>query len=135
MPHEGHQLALLLAGQLRLQNEVEELDRVFQGQQAPIVEVRGRFLDAAEREGLDRPLDGRHHAVDRLGLVEAIDHQVMHRIIGVIRGGVAGGALGLPKEKLLPTHLVALRVELAGVKLAVEPQTGGGRKIEQVLNF
>ena len=53
-PHERHQVLLFLGGQLEPQHQVEELDRVLEGQQAAVVQVGRRVLDAAQREGLDR---------------------------------------------------------------------------------
>ena len=38
--HEGHEILLLRFGQLRSQHEVEELDRILERQQPPIVQVR-----------------------------------------------------------------------------------------------
>ena len=40
LPQERHQVRLLLLGQLHFQDQVEELDRVLQRQQAAVVEVR-----------------------------------------------------------------------------------------------
>ena len=44
---ERHQLMFLLAGQSRFQYQIEEFDRITQGQQPAVVEVRGRLLDSA----------------------------------------------------------------------------------------
>jgi hypothetical protein len=51
-----HQVLLLLRGQLGAEHEVEELDRVLQREQAPVVQIRRRVLDAAQREGLEDAL-------------------------------------------------------------------------------
>ena len=57
--------------------DVEELDGVLEREQAPVVEVRRRVLDAAQREGLDRPLGA--------PAVEALDLEVVHRVVGEVR--------------------------------------------------
>ena len=56
LPQERDEVGLLLLGQLQLQDEVEELDGVLQGQAAAVVQVRRAVLDAAQRERLDRPV-------------------------------------------------------------------------------
>src|SRR3981189_1054465 len=53
---EGHQILLLRRGQLVGEDEVEELDRVLEREEPTIVEIWRRVLDAAQREGLDRPV-------------------------------------------------------------------------------
>jgi hypothetical protein len=50
---ERDQIALLLAGQFRAEHQIEELDRIIERQQAPVVQVGRLILDAAQREGLD----------------------------------------------------------------------------------
>ena len=53
-PHEGDEVGFLFCVQLRAEHEVEELDGVFERQQAVVVQVRRRVFDAAQRERLDR---------------------------------------------------------------------------------
>ena len=48
LPQERHQVVLLLLRQLQLQDEVEELDGVLQGQTAAVVQVGRAVLDAAQ---------------------------------------------------------------------------------------
>ena len=67
-PQKRHQILLLLARQLELQHEVEELHRVVQRQQPVVVQVGRRILDAAEREGFDRAVGGGLAAVDHPSL-------------------------------------------------------------------
>jgi hypothetical protein len=55
LSHEGHEIALFLLVEVDARHEIEELDGVLQRQQSPVVQVRRRVLDAAEREGLDLP--------------------------------------------------------------------------------
>ena len=45
--HERHEVVLFLLGELRLQDQVEELHRIFQRQQATVVQVgwRGNCVD------------------------------------------------------------------------------------------
>src|ERR1700704_4323210 len=79
LTHERHERRLLLRVELELEDQIEELHRVLQREQAAVMEIRWRFLDAAQGERFDWPLRGRHEAVDRLRLVETIDLQVMHQ--------------------------------------------------------
>src|SRR6266446_5463335 len=58
-PQEQHQVLLFGLRQLGTQHEIEEFDRVVEGQQALIMQVRRRVLDAAQREGLDWPVGAR----------------------------------------------------------------------------
>src|SRR5438445_6972749 len=67
------QVILLLAAEVQLQDKVEELDRVMQRRAAAIMQVRGCVLDAAQREGLDRPL--------RAADVEALYLQIVHVVV------------------------------------------------------
>src|SRR5450631_149684 len=84
-PHERHQVLLLLRIQLQFQDEVEELHRVLQRQQAVVVQVRRRVLDAAEREGLYRTVGRRRATVNRDLLEESLHLQVVHEVVGVVR--------------------------------------------------
>src|SRR5207302_729321 len=63
--HERDEVLLLLVIQLQFQNQIEELHRVFEGQQAAVVQVRRRVLDAAQRERLDRAVRRGRPAVIR----------------------------------------------------------------------
>jgi hypothetical protein len=47
---ESDEIGLLLFGQFQLQHEVEELNRIFQGETTTVVKVRRTFLDAPKRE-------------------------------------------------------------------------------------
>src|SRR5450631_3647872 len=109
-PHERHQVLLLLRIQLQFQNEIEELHRVLQRQQAVVVQVRRRVLDAAKRKGLDGAVGRRLAAVDRDLLEESLDLEVVHEVVGVVRRGVASGALALPEEDFLAAHLAPARL-------------------------
>src|SRR4029077_10930741 len=110
---EREQVAFLRVGEAGLEDEVEELDGVVEGQQAAVVQVGGRVLDAAEREGLDRSVGAGDHPVDVARLVEALGAQVVHQVVGVIGGRVADAALRLVVEQDLPAPFLvagALRV-------------------------
>ena len=115
------------------EHEVEELDRVLQRQQAVVVQVRRRVLDAAQREGLDRAVGRGLAAVDHLLLEEALDPQVVHEVVGVVRRGVAGDALGLAEEQLLAAQLAL--AGLGGIELAEHVELGRRREVEQVLEL
>src|SRR5260370_35780371 len=47
-----NQIALLLAGQLGAEHQIEEVDRIVERQQAPVIRIVHRILDTAQREGL-----------------------------------------------------------------------------------
>src|SRR5450759_226370 len=98
---ERDQIALLLAGQFRSEHQIEELNRIIERQQAPIVHVGWRILDAAQREGLDGSVADFIQAVDHLRLEEALGLEVVHQVVGVIGRGVAGIAPALANEYLL----------------------------------
>ena len=65
---ERDQIALLLAGQFRSEHQIEELNRIIECQQAPIVQIGRRIFDAAQREGLDGSVANFIQAVDPSGL-------------------------------------------------------------------
>ena len=54
LPHEGHKVGFLVRRESQLKDQVEEFNRIFQGQASPIMHVRRAVLDAAERECLHR---------------------------------------------------------------------------------
>ena len=88
-----------LGTELELLNEVEILHHVLKRQTAAIVKIRGRILDPPQRERLDRAIGGHHHAIDLDWLVEALGHQVVHGVVGVVRGLVAGVAPSFAVEQ------------------------------------
>src|SRR6266508_924873 len=90
---ERYQILLLRPGQLHGEDEIEELHRVVQGQEPAVVQVRGRILDPAQGEGLDRPVHGGHPTVDQLRAEEALGPEVVHEVVGVVRGRMTGRAL------------------------------------------
>ena len=57
LAHEGDQRLLLRLIQLQTEGEVEKLHGIFKRQESAIMQVRRGILDAAQGEGLDRPLD------------------------------------------------------------------------------
>src|SRR5262249_17870031 len=90
--HEGHQIALLLRGELEFQDQIEEFDRIFQRQTPAVMKVRRTLLDTAQRKRLDRPQGS---FVDK-----TLDAEIVHLVIQVEWRSMAGGALPLPKEDL-----------------------------------
>src|SRR6202040_368922 len=98
---ELNQIPLLLAGQLGAEHQIEELDRIIERQQAPVVEIGRRILDAAQREGLDGSVADLIQAVDHLRLEEALGLEIVHQVVGVIGRSVAGTAPALAEEDLL----------------------------------
>src|SRR5919108_455764 len=67
LAHEGDQGGLLPRRQLYAQDEVEELHRVLQREQPPVVQVRRGILDTPQGEGLDRPLGMNPLPIDGAG--------------------------------------------------------------------
>src|ERR1700720_429173 len=98
---ELNQIPLLLAGQLGAEHQIEELDRIIERQQAPVMQIGRRILDAAQREGLDGSVAALTHAVDHLRLEEALGLEIVHQVVGVIGRGVAGPAPAFAEEDLL----------------------------------
>src|SRR5260370_8529780 len=84
---ERNQIPLLLAGQLGTEHQIEELDRIIERQQAPVVQIGRRILDAAQREGLDSSVTDFTHAVDHLRLEHAPGLEIMHQAVAVIVRG------------------------------------------------
>jgi hypothetical protein len=54
--HESDQITFFLLRELHFQDQIEELDCVFQREKTSIVEVWGRLLHATKRKGLDRTI-------------------------------------------------------------------------------
>ena len=52
MAHISYQVGFLFIRQLELQHEIEEFNRIFEGQQTAIMQIRGAILDASQRESL-----------------------------------------------------------------------------------
>ena len=103
---ERDQVGLLLVSQLCAEHQIEELDGVFEREQAVVVQIRRRIFDAAQREGLDGAVGAGLATVNHLLVEEALDAQVVHGVVGVIGRRVAGGTLGLAKEERLSAQLV-----------------------------
>src|SRR6202158_5182660 len=113
---EREQIALLLAGQFRAEHQIEELDRIVERQQAPVVQVGRRILDAAQWERLDGTVTDFTHAVNHLRLEEALGLEIVHQVVGVVGRGMAGLATALAEEDLLAAQLRLRgldRIELA----------------------
>src|SRR5258708_5898526 len=102
---ERDQIALLLTGQFRAEHQIEELNRIIERQQTPVVQVGRLILDAAQREGLDGSVAGGIHVVDRHRLEEALGLEIVHQVVGIVRRGVAGSAPALSEEKPLARPL------------------------------
>src|SRR5438876_3194925 len=89
---ERYQVLLLGLRQLHAEDEIEELHGVVEGQEPAVVQVRGRVLDPAQGEGLDRPIHRGHPTVDQLRAEEALGAEVVHEVVGVVRGRMTGRA-------------------------------------------
>src|SRR5262245_20147754 len=95
--HEGDEVLLLVRRQSQLKDHVEELNCVFKGGQATVVEVRWRILDATQREGF-------HPAFSTPG-VEVLKPQIVHLIVSVVRRRMTCAAICFAEEKLFPSQL------------------------------
>src|ERR1700675_2522186 len=83
-----HEVLLFLRCQFCAANHVEEFHGVFQGQESPVVHVRRRGLDPAERERFDGSIRAGHHAVNHLRFIKALRLKVVHQVIGEIRSAL-----------------------------------------------
>src|SRR5262245_39970728 len=130
---ERYEVFLLRSRQPGAEDEVEELDGVFQSQQPAVVEIGRRILHAAEGERLDWAVADGGEAHVRLRRVETLGPQVVHRVVSVVRGRMALAAQRLAEEQRLPAEL-----RLAGllrIELAQHVQLRRRREVEQRLEF
>src|ERR1700688_84431 len=99
------------------------------------MKVSWGVLDASQHRCLDWSVSARRHdqPVNDLGLVETLDVQVVHQVVGVIRSHMASGTLPLAKESFLPVQF--LRRCFFRVQLSEHVQFGRRRKIEYLLKF
>src|SRR5207245_7118660 len=74
---------------------LEEFHGVIKGQEAAIVQIGRRVLDATEREGLDGSVGGGHHAIDHLGPIEPLRALVVHEFVRVVGRRVSCCSLAL----------------------------------------
>src|SRR3954447_8418851 len=80
--HVGDQRVLLFLRQLEAKHQVEEFDRVGERQQAAVVEVRRRILEAAQCQGLDCAIwDDGEVVHDQTRRIKALQLQVMHIVV------------------------------------------------------
>src|SRR3954447_12423095 len=74
--HVGNQVLLFFNRKLEPKNQVEEFDAIGQRQQTTIMQIGGRILNTAQREGLDRAIGEHEQPVNRLpDLIEALQLQ------------------------------------------------------------
>ena len=133
LPHECRKVRLFLTGESEAHDHVEELHRILQGQQPPIMEVGRRIFDAAEREGLDWAVGAGHPTVDHVRFEESFDLHVVHEIVGVIGRRVASGAARLAEKQLLSSHFRFGR--FFRFELAVNTEFRRRRKIQDRLEL
>lgn len=97
------------------------------------MQVRGRVLDASEREGLDGAVHRGHAAVDHLGREEALGLEIVHQVVGVVGGLVAVVTVSLAEEELLASHLAL--GSFFRVQFAENVQFGGRGEVQNFLKF
>src|SRR6202166_4282961 len=128
-----HKVLLFLRRQFCAANHVEEFHGVFQGQESPVVHVRRRSLDPAERERFDGSIRAGHHAVNHLRFIQALRLKVVHQVIGEIRSRMAAYAVSFAEKNLLSVEL--RNGGFFGIKLSVDVQFGRRRKIQNLLKL
>src|ERR1043166_7784273 len=73
---------LLRLGQLEAEHQVEELDRIGERQQPPVMQVGRGILDAAQGQGLDRSVREHDEIVDdQPRRIEPLELQVVHVVV------------------------------------------------------
>src|ERR1700738_295014 len=99
------------------------------------MKVSWGVLDAAQNWRLDWSVSaGRHdQPVNDLGLVETLDVQVVHQVVGIVRSLVASGTLSLAEENFLPVQF--LRRCFFRIELSEHIEFGRRRKIKYLLKF
>src|SRR5260370_31843634 len=99
------------------------------------MKVSWRVLDAAQNRCLDWPVSprGRDQPVNDLGLVEPLDVQVVHQVVGVIRSHVASGTLPFAEEDFLAVKF--LRRCFFRVELPEYVEFGRWGEIKNLLEF
>src|ERR1700730_12761895 len=94
LPHEVNQVVLFPGSEFEFQDQVEGLHRVFQCQKPAVVEIRWAILDTPQRERLNR-------SISCFVSQESLDVEVVHLVIEIKGGRMAGGALRFAKEQFL----------------------------------
>src|SRR6266403_1351797 len=99
------------------------------------MKVSWGVLDTAQNRCLDWPVSprGRDQPVNDLGLVETLDVQVVHQVVGVIRSHMASGTLSLAEENFLAVEF--LRRCFFRVELSEHVEFGRRGEIEYLLKF
>src|ERR1700688_384828 len=99
------------------------------------MKVSWGVLDTSQHRCLDWSVSARRHdqPVNDLGLVETLDVQVVHQVVGVIRSHMASGTLPLAEENFLAVKL--LRRCFFRVELPKYVELGCGGKIKNLLKF
>src|SRR5687768_2372024 len=102
--HECDDIFLLLRCQFQLEHEVEKLDRIFERQQAPIVQIRRRLLNTTQRKRLDCSLGRDHHSAFHARLEKPLDRKVVHLIVRVERWLMTHTALCFAEKQIFATN-------------------------------
>src|SRR6202140_4276612 len=99
------------------------------------MKVSWGVLDTSQHRCLDWSVSARRHdqPVNDLGLVETLEVQVAHQVVGVIRSRMASGTLSLAEENFLAVQF--LRRCFFRVQLSEHVKFGRRRKIEYLLKF
>src|SRR6478609_7591009 len=100
LPHELNQIVLFLGSKFEFQHQIEELHGVFQCQKPTVMEIRWAFLDTPQRERLNR-------SISCFVFQEPLDVEVVHLVIEIDRGRMAGRALRFAKEQSLTRELTS----------------------------
>src|SRR5439155_13620329 len=110
------EVRLLVGREVRLEDQVEELYRVGEREQASVVQVRRGVFDPAQRKRLDGPVGRRHRTANQTRGVETSGLQIVHGIVSVVRRRMTARAPRLADKQVLPALLRGRslpRIELA----------------------
>src|ERR1700688_2506140 len=99
------------------------------------MKVSWGVLDTSQHRCLDWSVSARRRdqPVNDLRLVETLDVQVVHQVVGIVRSLVASGTLSLAEENFLAVQF--LRRGFFRVELSEHIEFGCRRKIEYLLKF
>jgi hypothetical protein len=97
LSHERDQILLFLRHQLQLQDNIEELYRVFQRKTAPVMQMGRALLYAAQGECLNGAVSG-------FALQKWLQMKIVHQMVKIKRWGMAARTLCLAEENVFPAR-------------------------------
>jgi hypothetical protein len=125
LTHISYQVGFLFIRQFELQHEIEEFNRIFEGQQTAIMQIRGAILDASQRESLYWPVSWL--------VYEAFEFQVVHLLIKKRGRLMTAHALALPEKNFFTAQFMCGRFGRIEPALGIEFWRGG--EIQHILKL